>query len=1416
MSNNHYAAKSFERGYAAYQHDDWDTALKELTRAIDRDPIYAEAYYIRGCVYQETHQHQKAIDDFTRVIQQERDVAHVYFNRARCYDALGQYEEALADCMRALKLDASAAEVYFLRGTIYYVMNQYNEALDDFDQTIKLAPDAVMPYFFRGKVYQAIEHLDEALEDFKVVIHRAPDQDTAYVERAKVYFSMRRDQPCLHDLQRAIQLNPHNPEPHHILGLLFHRNGDAPQALTCYDQAAELGDDLAAEHAAHLRETMLNMINDDTADSITHTELLLPSGESDIVPAHIVEQQRAFVTAFIGMSIQYNQSMHHLEQNLATQKQVAQSERNAAQQRTNKILGQVQDIQNKIQERAKEIAPGNQIVAQPDIGSEHTVSQEDVDRVMQNARKNLEILEKMNTSLEGMTGIVILVVAAIIAFMAYRVTGNILVTLVAFAVPGFAMSFAIEGRKKEDVRSQAHTILKDLANAEYWAKQHVDTAATTYQNRLNEIERYHQQQQSERKTALGRQVGEWYAKTDTFIQQSNYLSPAWSDPLWQDWSPAVTPAPILRLGSFHPSLFENFPVPIYIDFPGDRSLLFKATGAIKATAIASIQSIILRLLATIPPGQVRFTFIDPVGLGQNVAAFMSLADQNAALVSGKAWSEPRHIEQQLANLTEHMENVIQKYLRNQFPTIQEYNAQAGEIAEPYEVLVILDFPVNFQEEAMRRLVSIAQNGLRCGVFTIVLADLDKPRHGFNLAELERVSTVVSWHTKQESFVIPDDEYEYINLKLEALPDTALVNRILKQVGAASIAASKVEVPFERIAPPSDTWWHPEAHVLDSLVVPIGPSGARTVQDFTLGSGTAHHALVVGQPGSGKSTLLHILITGIALKYSPEEVELYLLDFKKGVEFKTYANYQLPHARVIAIESEREFGLSVLEGLYREYERRGDLFREIAVNSLTAYRKQTGQALPRIVLLVDEFHKFFIEQDMLANRAYQLLELLVREGRSAGIHVLLASQTLTGAASLPDSIKGSIGVRIALQCSEADSRLILSDDNPAARLLSRPGEAIYNAKNGLEEGNSRFQVAWLSDEQRDQYLQKIQRLAQDKSYSKPQIVFEGNQPADIRKNIALKTALEAPAPASAPRSLLAWLGEPVAIKDSVAATFKRQSGTNMLIVGSDEQSALGMITTAIISLAAQLPRKPVSGAQMFSILDFTTDEHENYFRDLADAVPYTFAVGRRRQMPGMMNVLAKEVQRRLDANETGAPPIFFIIHGLHRARDLRQDMAGMSSLPGTPGSIGTDLKALDNEVAAETENLGLSNSFGSMFGGTTTTTSAPANPTQQLPLILRDGPEVGVYTIIWCDTMKNLNRTFDRYALREFVLRVAFQMSDSDSHHLVESSAANKLGEHRALLYNDEAGSLEKFRPYAPPDQQWLTQAVRSLTERNIG
>ena len=118
----------------------------------------------------------------------------------------------------------------------------------------------------------------------------------------------------------------------------------------------------------------------------------------------------------------------------------------------------------------------------------------------------------------------------------------------------------------------------------------------------------------------------------------------------------------------------------------------------------------------------------------------------------------------------------------------------------------------------------------------------------------------------------------------------------------------------------------------------------------------------------------------------------------------------------------------------------------------------------------------MQDDKLAQEASLLLDRLVRQGRAFGIHVHLGSQTLGGAYSLARSTLGQMAIRIALQCSETDANLILSEDNSAARLLSRPGEAIYNDANGLVEGNHPFQVVWLADDKREAYLADSRRGA----------------------------------------------------------------------------------------------------------------------------------------------------------------------------------------------------------------------------------------------------------------------------------------------------------------------------------------------------
>jgi len=91
--------------------------------------------------------------------------------------------------------------------------------------------------------------------------------------------------------------------------------------------------------------------------------------------------------------------------------------------------------------------------------------------------------------------------------------------------------------------------------------------------------------------------------------------------------------------------------------------------------------------------------------------------------------------------------------------------------------------------------------------------------------------------------------------------------------------------------------------------------------------------------------------------------------------------------------------------------------------------------------------------------------------------------------------------------------------------------------------------------------------------------------------------------------------------------------------------------------------------------------------------------------------------------------------------------------------------------------------------------------------VKDGPPLGIHVIVWCDSLVNVNRVFDRPLMREFGQRVLFQMSPTDSSTLMDSPAASKLSRNRALYLQDEQERPEKFRPYGLPDPKWLEETL---------
>jgi hypothetical protein len=195
-----------------------------------------------------------------------------------------------------------------------------------------------------------------------------------------------------------------------------------------------------------------------------------------------------------------------------------------------------------------------------------------------------------------------------------------------------------------------------------------------------------------------------------------------------------------------------------------------------------------------------------------------------------------------------------------------------------------------------------------------------------------------------------------------------------------------------------------------------------------------------------------------------------------------------------------------------------------------------------------------------------------------------------------------------------------------------------------------------------------------------------------------------------------------------------------------------------------------------VLDGTPDDAEDaeYLRKLAGRLPHAVRMPSRAELPAALADLAAEIDRRQKGETADRSPRFLFVFGVHRFRELR--------------------KAEDD--------------FGFGRRG-----EREVSPAERFATILREGPPVGVHVVLWCDSLTNLNRTFDRPLLRELGMRVLFQMSATDSSTLMDSPVASRLGRTRALLLQEEQERPEKFRPYGLPSPEWLDRVTDQLRGR---
>lgn len=390
------------------------------------------------------------------------------------------------------------------------------------------------------------------------------------------------------------------------------------------------------------------------------------------------------------------------------------------------------------------------------------------------------------------------------------------------------------------------------------------------------------------------------------------------------------------------------------------------------------------------------------------------------------------------------------------PTIIEYNKTSFVKEELYIIMIDYD-TLNHMEDAIKQnFYDIVVNANKVGIYFIIYGNLPK--------KLIKLSTrdIFLYFENRNLYIDKNEKIEFISFK--------------------NIDINK-EINFIK------EYIENKSEFKNFLSIPIGVSPELKDEiSFELGEKSeAYHALIVGTIGTGKTTLLNNIITRIAEKYTSNEIQLILMDYKaSGVEFGIYKNH--PNVKQIFLDNTSyDNFMKVFNDLKYEMKERGRLFAKYNVTKIDTYNQlEDVKKLPRIILIIDEIQKLFAN---LVDSIDYINELkqLVKESRSMGIALIFATQTLANL-RLSDVIS-QIRLRISFKLADfKDTSEVFNISNKAPLYLKR-FECIYNNGYGIEDDNIRVSTypEYISRDRLDEYFFEIIKKRDKDNYIKPVII-----------------------------------------------------------------------------------------------------------------------------------------------------------------------------------------------------------------------------------------------------------------------------------------------------------------------------------------
>lgn len=807
--------------------------------------------------------------------------------------------------------------------------------------------------------------------------------------------------------------------------------------------------------------------------------------------------------------------------------------------------------------------------------------------------------------------------------------------------------------------------------------------------------------------------------------------------------------------------------------------------------------VIWTFLSSLPVGKVNICVFDGRQRGNSIIPFLDFKKRCPDAFDEKIYTAQEDMYERLKKLNQQIDEFIQDKLGNRYGDFWEYNKNTPNRSEAATLLVLYDFPSGMDKRNLELLQNIVQNGKRCGVYVLICHNPEISYSIYDhteqhLSEIKKGCEQIAYKNGRYCLM----PYDY-PVSITGLPSDLEMEQFMSAYVKKLGKIKRQGISFSDIFPKELF----KAQSFGKLSIPVGIGDRDAAVNMVMGEGSSHHGLIAGATGSGKSTLLHTVIMSSMLNYSPDQLQLYLMDFKSGTEFKIYESEKLPHIRLLALDAMQEFGESILESLVQEMEHRAELFKEEGggVTAVKDYVSVTGKPMPRILVIIDEFQVLFNDaaNRKVAEHCSELAKRIVTEGRAFGIHLLMATQSMRSISNMTliSGIAEQMLIRVGLKCGESDIRYLFGNEDcgKIQTMMKGPvGTAVMNP-DYTEKPAMGFRVAYLDDETQHEYLKMISD--QFKDYPARLQVFEGKRTEkllDYFRVQGIGMTDEFPA--------CIHLGVPIKVAPPYKIVIDKKRKHNLLVCGTDVKMAGRIIDNYMIS--ALLNRNAlVYCADGDLMVDDETSRP--FYHLLSDWSGRLTLAEDRGSIIRMIDDVYDEFQLRKKKNKK--EQIFVIFKNL-QFLDIVEMMFN--------GDPVERSDYLDDEP--EQENGDFSDPMAAfnfdhiLSGPKTHKDTMPVG--DKLIKLMESGSMYGICFVVSAleyQTVKDSMCSYGNNVIKNFPERIVFSLSQGDAQFLLDEPSISGLRDN-TVYFTDGVREKLRIKPYTSPDVDALKAYLSGL------